>query len=173
MSMRRKRQRLLKLLAYVALLLLASRAAPASQEPNERQVPPAFQEYAVPVATIRNPRLDLKSNPIGNTFRTVLRRGVREMGVNFAGWYCLVEWGCGSNCRLFAIVDLRNGRIYHDSTFMLLRGAQYRADSALFVANPPYPDAANFLADIPTSYWVWQNRALSCLYPSRACKQVK
>ena len=173
MNMGWKRHLVLALFACVALLTLASRAASAFQEPNRREVPPTFQEYAVPVASIRNPRLDLKSHPIGNTFRTVLRRGVREKGVNFAGWYCLVEWGCGNNCRLFAIVDLRNGRIYHDSTFVLLRGAQYRADSVLFVANPPYTDAANFLADVPMSYWVWQNRALSCVYPSRACQQVK
>jgi hypothetical protein len=167
---RKHHHRLLVLLAYVALLLPTSMTASPSRQPSQREIPPSFQVYAVQVVNIRNPRLDLKSHPIGSTFPTVLRRGVRQNGVNFAGWFALVKWGCGSNCELFAIVDLRNGRVYHDSAFVLARGAQYRADSALFVANPRYPDADNFLADIPTSYWVWQNRALSCLYPSWACK---
>jgi hypothetical protein len=173
MSMQLKRYGLFGFVTYAALALVASSAARASQAPNQREVPPAFQDYGVQIANIRNPRLDLKSHPIGNTFRTVLRRGVRENGANFAGWYSVVEWGCGSNCRLFAIVDLRNGRIYHNREFVLARGAQYRADSALFVANPRYPDAETFLADIPVSYWVWKNRILSCLYPSSACKNLK
>jgi hypothetical protein len=170
MSMRRKRHLWVGLFACIAPLLPIPKTASASRQPIQREIPPSFQEYAVEVASIRNPRLDLKSHRIGSTFPTVLRRGVRHNRVNFAGSFSLVEWGCGSDCRWFAIVDLRNGHIYHDSSFVLLRGAQYRADSALFVANPRYPDAGNFLADVPTSYWVWQNRALLCLYPSSVCK---
>ncbi len=173
MSMQRKRHLLVVLLAYIAYIALLSpisKTASASRQASQREIPPSFQEYAVQVASIRNPPLDLKSHPIGRTFPTVLRRGVRQNGVNFAGWFSLVEWGCGSDCRWFAIVDLRNGRIYRDNSFVLLRGAQYRADSALIVANPRYPDADNYLADVPTSYWVWQNRALLCLYPSSVCK---
>jgi len=170
MSMQRKRHLLVVLLACIAPLLPISKTASASRQRSQREIPPSFQEYAVQVASIRNPRLDLKSHPIGRTFPTVLRRGVRQNGVNFAGSFSLVEWGCGSDCRWFAIVDFRNGRIYRDSSFVLPRGAQYRADSALFVANPRYPDADNYLAEVPTSYWVWQNRALLCLYPSSVCK---
>jgi hypothetical protein len=168
--MQRKRQLLVVLLACIAPLLSISKTASASRQPSQREIPPSFQEYAVQVASIRTTRLDLKSHPVGRTFPTVLRRGVRQNGVNFAGSFSLVEWGCGSDCRWFAIVDLRNGRIYRDSSFALLRGAQYRADSALFVANPRYPDADNYLAVVPTSYWVWQNRALLCLYPSSVCE---
>jgi hypothetical protein len=165
--------RLAGVLIIVALFVLAPIAAPASQEHRETGSPPSFEDFAVQVGKIRDSRLDLKSHLIGTTFRTVLRRGVRENGINFAGWYCLVEWGCGSNCRLFAVVDLRNGRIYHDRNFVLVRPAQYRADSALFVANRRYPDADDFLADVPVSYWVWKNRALSCLYPLSACRNLK
>lgn len=169
-KMQRKPYLLIVLVTYVVLLAAISRTALASRQHSQKDIPPSFQEYAIEVAEIRNPRLDLKSHPVGRTFPTVLRRGVRQNGVNFAGRFSLVEWGCGSDCRWFAIIDLRNGRIYRESSFVLLRGAQYRADSALFVANPRYPGADNFLADVPTSYWVWQNGALSCLYPSSACK---
>jgi hypothetical protein len=44
-------------------------------------------------------------------FRTVLRNGARK-GPDFAGHYTVVEWGCGSNCVVFAVVDALSGKVY-------------------------------------------------------------
>jgi hypothetical protein len=44
-------------------------------------------------------------------FRTMLRTNA-EQGVNFAGHYVVVTWGCGSDCRSIAIIDARNGNVY-------------------------------------------------------------
>src|ERR687898_515362 len=99
MSMQRKRHPLVALLACITALLPISKSVSGSREPSQRDIPPSFQEYTVQIASIRSPRIDLNSHPIGSTFPTVLRRGVRENGVNFAGSFSLVEWGAA------AIVD--------------------------------------------------------------------
>ena len=44
------------------------------------------------------------TSPTQHQFRTVLRKGAQK-GPNFAGHYTVVEWGCGSNCVVFAVVD--------------------------------------------------------------------
>ena len=68
-------------------------------------------------------------------FRTVIREGAEGVP-NFAGHLRVVEWGCGSGCQKFAIVDKRTGDIHmfeRAATF----GASFRSDSRLFIINPP------------------------------------
>jgi hypothetical protein len=45
-------------------------------------------------------------------FRTVLRNGAAHEP-DFAGHYVLVEWGCGTGCLQFALVDRQSGNIYN------------------------------------------------------------
>ncbi len=56
---------------------------------------------------------DFKANPGARYFRTAIKRGCDEQGVNFAGHYTIVEWGCGTECLEMAVVDRINGRIYN------------------------------------------------------------
>jgi hypothetical protein len=44
-------------------------------------------------------------------FRSRLREDSRQ-GVNFAGHYTVVFWGCGTGCAQVAVVDARTGRVY-------------------------------------------------------------
>jgi hypothetical protein len=96
---------------------------------------PAFEQFAVPIETISAPKLDLSSHPIGPPFRTRLRKAARTQPPNLAGHYLLTEWGCGTGCGMFAIINLRNGRIFHDPGQFLSRGTDTRADSELVVLN--------------------------------------
>jgi hypothetical protein len=45
------------------------------------------------------------------SFRTEIQRQARS-GPNFAGNYTFVNWGCGTCCSQFAIVDAISGRVY-------------------------------------------------------------
>jgi hypothetical protein len=69
-------------------------------------------------------------------FRNVLRDGARK-GPNFAGHYTVVEWGCGSNCVVFALVDELNGTIYDrdmpPTNDAYPCGLLYKTESMLFV----------------------------------------
>jgi hypothetical protein len=44
-------------------------------------------------------------------FRSRLREDSRG-GVNFAGHYTAVFWGCGTGCAQMAVVDAKTGRVY-------------------------------------------------------------
>lgn len=71
-------------------------------------------------------------------YRTVIRNGYKKNKLNFAGHYSFVEWGCGSDCRESAIIDLEDGKIY-DAPFSS-RGCSFRRNSLMVIVNPPPKD---------------------------------
>jgi hypothetical protein len=77
----------------------------------ERQATPRFEAYAVPVYKGKIAPVNLKSAKGANAFRTRLREGA-ERGVNFAGHYMLVAWGCGTGCQDAGIIDAKTGTVY-------------------------------------------------------------
>jgi hypothetical protein len=95
---------------------------------------PYFDAYDVIVdpALVAAP-LNLDSNPIARTYRTVLRRGMQS-GANFAGHYALVVWGCGSSCSTFAVVDLRNGNVATVPKVLSVSGVHLSDDADEFLA---------------------------------------
>lgn len=72
---------------------------------------PRFQDYSVPVYKGRVAPVNLSSAKGARMFRTNLREGARK-GVNFAGRYALVAWGCGTGCMDVGIVDEKTGAVY-------------------------------------------------------------
>jgi hypothetical protein len=78
---------------------------------------PTFVAYPVSsTETVENPKLDLKSNAIARMYRTVLRQEI-SLGPNFAGHYRVAVWGCGSSCAMFAVVNLKTGRVITPDEF--------------------------------------------------------
>jgi hypothetical protein len=78
---------------------------------------PAFATYRVmSPETVENPSLDLKSNHTARMYRTVLRSEIAK-GPNFAGHYRVAIWGCGTSCAMFAVVNLKTGRVITTESF--------------------------------------------------------
>jgi hypothetical protein len=72
---------------------------------------PSFAAFLVAVPQIADiPKLDLKSSPTARMYRTLLRREISK-GPNFAGYYRVAIWGCGTSCANFAVVNLKTGRV--------------------------------------------------------------
>ena len=72
---------------------------------------PTFAAYRAPVPKVfEYAKLDLKSNPTARMYRTLLRQEISQ-GPNFAGYYRVAIWGCGSSCAMFAVVNLKTGRV--------------------------------------------------------------
>jgi hypothetical protein len=69
-----------------------------------------FGQYSVPV--YRGPAAgpNFKSLSGSLNYRTRIREGVKD-GVNFAGHYALVLFGCGTFCIGGYLIDIRSGRI--------------------------------------------------------------
>src|SRR4051812_50005206 len=73
------------------------------------------------------------------SFRTRLREGAKA-GPNFAGHYTIVQWGCGSGCADFAIVDANTGVVNWAAPFQNVgfdvpesKGLIYQVDSRLLI----------------------------------------
>jgi hypothetical protein len=92
---------------------------------------PGFGKYTTTTQeVVSTPRLDLKSNPIAKTYRTVLRQEQAE-GPNYAGHYRVAFWGCGASCAMFAVVNLKTGRVITAREFATVLGTHLTADDFL------------------------------------------
>lgn len=76
----------------------------------DKRAPTFAAHRAKSPETVENPKLDLKSNPTARMYRTLLRQEV-TLNPNFAGHYRVAIWGCGSSCAMFAVVNLKTGRV--------------------------------------------------------------
>jgi hypothetical protein len=120
---------------------------------------PIFSDYRVKVEKILSPKINLRSHRIGRKYQSQIRFTVKNEGVNFAGHYTVVEWGCGTNCSHLAIVNLRTGKIWYDPELIASRGFLFRSDSSLIVVNP-WDGPGDFLPNLPTEYFVFRGGKL-------------
>ncbi|PVW11503.1 hypothetical protein [Marixanthomonas spongiae] len=78
-------------------------------------------------------------------------------GINFAGKYTLVIWGCGSPCQSGVIVDRTNGKIYND--YFSTYGSEYKKDSSLIIFNSALIDektqlmSLHNIVEVSTEIW--------------------
>ncbi|MBI2816195.1 MAG: hypothetical protein HYX72_04580 [Acidobacteria bacterium] len=98
------------------------------------------EKSAVPVLDSRKARL----------YRTTIREAAKS-GPDFAGYYTIAMWGCGSECTHFVVIDARTGKIYFppDDVSFSLAGPIYHLSSTLLVtekgADPGGPLEAHLL----------------------------
>lgn len=150
---------------FTGLLFAGSLAMP-------RQAVPKFEDYAVPVYRGKRAPVNLKSAKGANTFRTRLREGASQ-GVNFAGRYSLVAWGCGTGCLQVGIIDAKTGTVYLPEQLGGLgvwlwdnneEALQYKPNSRLLVLSGFPATEAN--SDNPKSglyYYEWTGTRLKLI----------
>jgi len=139
------------------------------------QQPPRFEDFPVKEAFKGKPAPPTLIRPLERRYRTVIREGVskgygvrdqesgRERpGPNFAGRFIVVEWGCGSNCSQYAIVDAASGDIfqppvlgkrieYFDAGYL-----EFRLNSRLMVSKTNCAMGSYDACD--RDYFVWGGR---------------
>lgn len=96
-------------------------------------------------------RPDFSSNPAFEDFRTVIMECANQQP-NFSGRFVVCEWGCGTGCQEFVLVDLSDGTI-HDG-LITSEGFLCRVDSRLLIVNPPGPDGQLYCSYCSTDYYV-------------------
>jgi hypothetical protein len=120
-----------------------------------------FEDYPVPPYTGKYAPINWKSNPHAKRFKTVITQGVHS-GANFAGHYCIVEWGCGTMCQSWVIVDLITGKIFDG--IPASRGLDYRPNSRLLILDPPYENGQwNDAILGPPEVYEWSKNKLHLL----------
>jgi hypothetical protein len=98
---------------FVALIAVSSFAQ--EDFPNDTVVTkkdaPRFAAYREAVYKGRAVAVKIDSKYSRN-YKTMLRKSVKENGVNFAGHYTLATWFCGTNCNQLAVIDVKTGQTY-------------------------------------------------------------
>jgi len=161
-----------KMLALSLIMVgVAASAVSVGSEWNQhdalKERVPIFSEYQ-----IKNQYRALSANPriTGHwrKFRTRIREGAANPP-NFAGAFRIVKWGCGSDCIMFALIDLRDGSIY-DPPFDSLwldayavygwygKGLVFRPDSSLLIVDGcPTEKCATY-------YYEWTGTSFKLVY---------
>jgi ankyrin repeat protein len=124
---------------------------------------PEFEDFSVS-AVYKGPHapVSLRSNPEGENYRTRLREGAKKPP-NFAGHYVLVEWGCGTECTVYMMIDVKNGRVFSGPQAM--SGGIFRLNSSLFMANADTNDS------YASRFFHWNNGRFNLIY-QQGCKTV-
>ena len=120
-----------------------------------REKLPRFEDFpATEFSNNKNITVDINSDPVGRMFRSAIRHSVKIDGINFAGKYSIVEWGCGSTCQSGAIVDADTGHVYPLPGIMA-SGFEARKDSNLLIQNP-LSMQGNWREWYRMLYWEWK-----------------
>lgn len=104
-------------------------------------------------------------------FRTMLRENAKE-GADFAGHYKVASWGCGSDCRYIAIINLKNGKVYFSPSLLWIgtppmvwnsekqpeKPINYRVDSKLLIVVGARNDEG-----CGKYYYKWENSRLKLI----------
>jgi hypothetical protein len=139
--------------ATVLLLLILSVRVATGQNENASLYP--FSRYPAEGSYTGKPIAPKLISPTQREFRTVLRNGA-EKGPNFAGHYTVVEWGCGSGCVSFAVVDAVNGKVY-DTGMPPVNDEypcelSYKLESSLFVVEK----STSLRGDCKAYLYIWE-----------------
>jgi hypothetical protein len=70
----------------------------------------------------------------GKLYKTASRQST-DNGANFAGHYAFTRIGCGMNCHVSTIIDLKTGNVYAGPE--AAGGYDYKLDSKILIVNPP------------------------------------
>lgn len=104
---------------FLAVLTLPQSALQA------KSVEPKLRDYPVAELFEGTAAEPIIATPEARRYRTRIKTGVRlkhwvttekgeifSAGPDFAGHYFVIQWGCGSQCAMMAIVDAKTGAVY-------------------------------------------------------------
>ena len=91
-----------------------------------------FKNYPVDIYKGKLADPDFSTDPDAKRFITRIKNECAN-GINFAGHYTLVTWGCGSTCQSGVVVDRKTGIIY--GTYGTALGSEFKRDSKLIIRN--------------------------------------
>lgn len=159
----RKRNNVKIDLTLVLLSLVVSKCLIAA--PVSKKSEPQFNEFPAQTVKITTTKKPIFSSNLARRYKTIISNSMADEP-NFAGHYRVVVWGCGTDCRGFAIVDLLSGKTYTLPNLESVVGVMgndedrlsYRADSNLFVINGVKNEV-----DEGKFFYSWKNHRLNFL----------
>jgi hypothetical protein len=164
----------LRTLGLCTFMSAAGLAAPASSHAAACNAP-SFADYPAQLESAKRqpaarPSLTTKKSKL---FRTAIRQDFAEKA-NFAGHYRVTIWGCGTDCRDFAIADKNTGSVYTmpgESSVSGVMGNDedriaFRPDSRLFIVAGCFNEDEACLNKPQKLFYEWTGKRLR---PIRQC----
>jgi hypothetical protein len=74
---------------------------------------PKFEDFKVTEVFKGVPAVPILRTAHQRSYRTVIRLAAKK-GPNFAGHYTIAQAGCGSDCRVNALIDLKSGDVFDE-----------------------------------------------------------
>lgn len=132
-----------------------------------------FEQYSVEINNATLSKRPVLSTKLAKQYKTVITNAMPEP-VNFAGQYRVVTWGCGTDCRGFAIINKVSGVTYTLPDVEFVAGVmgneearlQFKADSRLFIITGSKNDENE-----GKFYYLWSGKELKLLATSPIKKQ--
>ncbi|KDN55730.1 hypothetical protein [Flavobacterium seoulense] len=116
-----------------------------------------FENYKVEVYNGKLADPNFESLPSAKRYVTRIKEGIKN-GINFAGKFTLITWGCGSPCQGGVIINRINGNIYDD--YSTAYGSDFKKDSKLIIMNSGIIDTETKLIPFHTivnlEYKLWE-----------------
>lgn len=169
--MKVKTHAILKLLwSVIVTTLFFGHAIPcfADEENNKPRLAIQYEQLPTQKIFKGNPVTPKLKNATTRRYRTVILEGAKK-GPNFAGEYTIVEYGCGSCCNAFFIVNARTGKVFIPPFFTTCHyeegvpgygntGLGFHINSNLLVATGARNERGG-----GEYYYIWKNDRLSLL----------
>ncbi|WP_157494186.1 hypothetical protein [Fulvivirga imtechensis] len=116
----------------------------------------SFKDYPADIYKGKLADPDFSTDPGSKKFVTRIKNECAN-GINFAGQYTLVTWGCGSPCQSGVVVDRKTGKIYGGYGTAL--SAKFKRDSKLIIKNVGAIDITTNLIEVcaycDVSHEIW------------------
>lgn len=105
----------------------------------------SFKDFPVDIYKGKLADPDFSTDPDAKRFITRIKNECAK-GINFAGQYTLVTWGCGSPCQSGVVVDRKTGKIFGGYGTSL--GSEFRKDSKMIIRNVGAIDTTTNLIEV-------------------------
>lgn len=171
-----KRRACLLFLSGALVFAAASASAAASAKAKHpAATPPSFGDFPVAAHSgpLRHATKIILTTPQARRYRTAITNA-GKLAPDFAGHYRVAIWGCGTDCRGFAIVDLISGEAYTlagaDYVGGVMGNAEeridYRRDSRLFIITGVLDDERE-----GKYFYEWTGKALRLVFTGPVVKE--
>jgi hypothetical protein len=158
------------LVACILILLLAAYRLQTTAQTAEEDGW-TFQKYPARIGFTGKPAKPLLVTPLERSYRTQIREQAQK-GPNFAGHYTLAQWGCGSPCVEFVIIDAKSGAVYDSGEKVgcanrngLDARLQFRLDSQLIAATGSSGiNVSSKEVECGTNYYRWDGKRINLVH---------
>ena len=166
--MRKKSKPLIIFIALVSIFVgqaqLVSAKNPETQIAN-LEIQPSFESYPANIAHPRDTSQLVLTTRLAKKYKSVITAEAAKP-VNFAGHYRVATWGCGTDCRGFAIINKHTGVVYTLPGVEYVAGVMgneeerlaFKADSKLFIMTGIQNDKVE-----GKFYYIWGKEKLTLL----------